>query len=141
MSNRIPSLSLQDNLLFNLGYLIPLGLQGSFTRNPFWVSLLARLHPDPAAVEFVTRLRATYSSDYLYLRMLTTKTLLVLDPDGVRHVLDHSPSHLRRWQAEARWHARLPAACRHDLTRGGLAGSACLQRGRARLRLPGPPER
>ncbi len=91
MTRAIPSLSLRDNLIFNLGYLIPLGLQGSFTRNRKWVGLIARLHPDPAAVKLVARLRATYGSDYLYLQMLTTRTLLVLDPDGVRRVLDHSP--------------------------------------------------
>src|SRR5690349_17768850 len=91
MKRGIPSLSLRDNLIFNLGYLIPLGLQGSFTRNRRWVGLIARLHPDPAAVRLVRRLRAAYRSDYLYVRMLTTRTLLVLDPDGVRRVLDHSP--------------------------------------------------
>jgi cytochrome P450 len=87
----IPSLSLRDNLVFNLGYLIPLGLQGSFTRNRRWVGIVARLHPDPAAVKLVTRLRATYGSEYLYLRMLKTKTLLVLDPAGVQRVLERSP--------------------------------------------------
>jgi cytochrome P450 len=87
----IPSLSLRDNLIFNLAYLVPLGLQGSFTRNRRWVGLMARLHPDPAAVKLIARLRAAYGSEYLYLKMLTTKTLLVLDPAGVQHILDHSP--------------------------------------------------
>src|SRR4051812_23846514 len=88
----IPSISLRDNLRFNLGYVVPMGLQGSFTRNRFWVGVLSRLHRDPAGVRFVHGLRSRYRSDYLYVRMVATKTLLVLDPAGVQHVLDHSPT-------------------------------------------------
>ena len=91
MDGAIPSISLRDNLIFNLGYLVPQGLQGSFTRNRFWVMVLSRLHPDPAAVRFVDGLRARYQSDYLWIRMLATKTLLVLDPAGVERVLEQSP--------------------------------------------------
>jgi cytochrome P450 len=91
MDRAVPQLSLWDNLLFNLGWVVPMGLQGSFTRNRFWVGVIARVHPDPAAVRFVDRLRAKYRREYLYVRMLTTKSLLVLDPAGVRHVLDRSP--------------------------------------------------
>jgi cytochrome P450 len=88
----IPSLSLSDNLIYNLGYAVPMGLQGSFTRNRFWVGFWSRVHPDPAAVRFVGRLRRKYRADFLYLRLLATKSLLVLDRDGVRRVLDHSPT-------------------------------------------------
>jgi cytochrome P450 len=92
MSRAIPSLSFLDNMIYNLCYAVPIGLQGSFTRERFWVGPWTRLHPDPAAVRFVSRLRRKYQSELLYLRLMTTKSLLVLDPDSVRRVLDRSPS-------------------------------------------------
>jgi cytochrome P450 len=92
MSQTIPSASLWDNLVYNLGYLIPTALQGTFTRSRFWVGFWTRVHPDPAAVRFVSRLRRKYG-DYVYLRMLTTRTLLVLSREGVRWVLEFSPDH------------------------------------------------
>ena len=91
MSGAIPSLSLWDNLIYNLCYAIPVGLQGSFTRERFWVRFWTRVHPDPAGVRFVSRLRRKYQSELLYLRLMATKSVLVLDRDSVRHVLDHSP--------------------------------------------------
>jgi cytochrome P450 len=42
-------------------------------------------------VKFVSRLRRKYRSNYIYLRMLTAKSLLILDWNGIRHVLDNSP--------------------------------------------------
>jgi cytochrome P450 len=92
MRQAFPEISLKENLQFNLGYVVPQGLQGSFTRSPFWVSALAAIHPDPAAARFVDGLLATYGSEYLYVRMLTTKTLLVLDPSGVQQILERSPA-------------------------------------------------
>ena len=91
MDRTLPSLSLWENLLFNLGYAVPLALQGTFTRNAFWVGFWTRVHPDPAAVRFVGRLRRRYRDGFLWLRLGTTKTLLVLDPAGIQHVLDGSP--------------------------------------------------
>jgi cytochrome P450 len=91
MSN-IPLVSLWENLAFNVGYLIPMALQGTFTRSRFWVGFWSRVHPDPAAVRFVNRLRSKYRSDAIYLRMLTTRTLLVLDRDVVQGVLKFSPA-------------------------------------------------
>src|SRR5712691_12443396 len=93
MSEAIPSASLWENLVYNLCYLIPTALQGTFTRSRFWVGFWTRVHPDPAAVRFISRLRKKYGSDYLYLRMLTTRTLLVLSREGVRWVLEYSPAH------------------------------------------------
>jgi hypothetical protein len=42
-------------------------------------------------VNFHRRIRQKYKSDYFYIYLLRTKSLVVLDPDGIRHVLDHSP--------------------------------------------------
>ena len=92
MNRTIPSVSLWDNVVYNLGYAVPMGLQGTFTRNRSWVGFWTRVHPDPAAVRFVGRLRRKYRSELLYLRLVTTRSLLVLDRDGVRRVLDHSPA-------------------------------------------------
>lgn len=89
--DKIPSASLVDNLVYNLVHVIPSYLRGLFTPNRFWFTFWATIHPDPASVKFITRLRKKYRSNYCYLRMLTTKSLVVLDPDGIRHVLDHSP--------------------------------------------------
>jgi cytochrome P450 len=91
--SRIPSASLWENLVYNLGYLIPTSLQGTFTRSRFWVGFWTRVHPDLAAVGFVGRLRKKYKSDSIYIRMLTTPTLLVLGRERVRWVLENSPAH------------------------------------------------
>ncbi|RNC68077.1 MAG: cytochrome P450 [Desulfuromonadales bacterium] len=88
---KIPTVSLVDSLIYNLVHVIPSYLRGIFTPNRFWFTFWTRVHPDPASVKFVTRLRKKYRSNYWYLHMLTTKSLVVLDPDGIRHVLDHSP--------------------------------------------------
>ncbi len=91
MSRNIPTVSLLDSLSYNLGQVVPAYLQGLFTRNRSWVSFWTKFHPDPLSVRFGRRLRRKYGSDYLYIRMLTTRSLLVLDPDGIRRVLDRSP--------------------------------------------------
>src|ERR687895_282220 len=92
MGREIPALSLRDDLLFNLGYAIPMALQGTFTRNPRWVSFFTRVHPDPAAVRFVGRLRERYGGGIVALHLGLTKSVLVLDPDAVQQVLDRSPT-------------------------------------------------
>ena len=88
---RIPTASVLDSLVYNLVHMLPYYLRGLFTPNRFWTGFWTALHPDPAAVKFVSRLRRKYRSNYIYLRMLTAKSLLVLDRDGIRHVLDQSP--------------------------------------------------
>lgn len=91
MPDQIPALSLREDLLFNLGYVLPMAMQGTFTRNLRWVGFWSRWHPDPAAVGFVRRLRERHSARIVSLHLGLTKSLLVLDPDDVQHVLDHSP--------------------------------------------------
>jgi cytochrome P450 len=92
MPREIPALSLRDDLLFNLSYVVPMAMQGTFTRSRRWVSFWSRVHPDPAAVRFARRLRRSYPGGVLSLHLGPTKSLLVLDPDGVQHVLDNSPA-------------------------------------------------
>lgn len=87
----IPSASLWENLGFNLGTVIPIALQGTFTRRRFWVTLWGKILSDPGSVRRIHRMRRKYASDYLFVRLGTTRTLLVLDPDGIGRVLDRSP--------------------------------------------------
>ena len=88
---KIPTVSLTDSLIYNLVHVIPTYLRGMFTPNRFWFTFWTAVHPDPASVKFLTRLRKKYRNNYFYLYMLTTKSLVVLDPDGIKHVLDRSP--------------------------------------------------
>ena len=89
--SRIPAASLWDNVAFNLHYAIPTLLQGSFTPRPFWVGFFSHLQRGPNAVDFIIRLRKTLGHDYIWVRLGGTKSLLVLDPDGISRVLDRSP--------------------------------------------------
>jgi cytochrome P450 len=91
MFPRVARASLLDSLRFNLFHVIPMALQGVFRKRPFWVRLFGRLHPDPLGRRFVARLRSKYHAPYIDLLMLTKRTRLVLDPEGIRHVLEHSP--------------------------------------------------
>lgn len=42
-------------------------------------------------MNFIRRLRQKYRSDYFYIYLLRNKSLVVLDLEGIRRVLDHSP--------------------------------------------------
>lgn len=89
--DKIPAVSLTESLIYNLVHVIPSYLRGLFTPNRFWFTFWNAVHPDPASVKFLTRLRKKYRSDYFYLYLLTTKSLVVLHPDGIRQVLERSP--------------------------------------------------
>ena len=90
--HEIPALSVWEDLLFNLGYVIPMAMQGTFTRNRRWVTFWSRVHPDPAAVRFVRWLRQRHRGGVLGLHLGLSPSVLVLDPDLVQHVLDRSPT-------------------------------------------------
>jgi cytochrome P450 len=106
MARTIPTVSVSDSVAFNLGHILPYYLRGIFTKNEFWISFWNRVHRDPLAVNFIRRIRQKYKSDYFYIYLLRTKSLVILDPDGIRHVLDHSP---------------LPYAADPDLKRRGMS--------------------
>lgn len=80
-----------DNVRFNALQTVPQLLRGMFTRRPRVASLIDRLHPDPQGVRLVRELRRHYESDYLWLSLAGSPSLLVLDPRGIRDVLDASP--------------------------------------------------
>jgi cytochrome P450 len=88
---QIPVASRFDGVRFTLGHVVPIYLQGLYTRSRCWVTFFSLLHPDFLSVRFVSRLRRKYKTGYLYLNIGRTKTLLVLDQDGIKRVLDHSP--------------------------------------------------
>jgi cytochrome P450 len=89
--HEIPTLSPWEDLLFNLGYVVPMAMQGTFTRSRRWVTVMSRVHPDPAAVRFVGWLRKRHQGGILALHLGPTKSLLVLDPASIQHILDRSP--------------------------------------------------
>ncbi len=70
---RIPTLSTTEGLSYSLSQVLPNYTGGLFTPNPFWFGF------------------KKYQSDYLYLKLMGKKSLLVLDLAGIRTVLDNSP--------------------------------------------------
>jgi cytochrome P450 len=91
LARAIPTISRRDAIVFNVAYVVPYFLQGIFTRSRFWVNILGRIHPDPMAVSFVSHLRRKYRNEYIYVYMVANKSLLVLDEEGIKRVLDNSP--------------------------------------------------
>lgn len=87
----IPSASLWRNLIFNLRYLAPLILQGLFVRQKFWVQLFSLIQHDQQMARFGARLRRRYNADLVYVRLLFTKSLLVLNHADAARVLQESP--------------------------------------------------
>ena len=92
MSSNIPKVSFLESLIFNVFHVLPYLLKGVFTRNERWVTFWGKLHSDPMAVKFISRLREKYASEYLYIYLLRDKALLVLSPEGIKHVLENSPA-------------------------------------------------
>lgn len=92
MADAIPALAPWEDLLFNLGYVVPLALQGTFTRNPGWVGFWSRVHPDPSGVRFVAGLRHRHGDGLLGLHLGLKPAVLVLDAADVERVLDNSPT-------------------------------------------------
>ncbi|WP_437825693.1 cytochrome P450 [Sorangium sp. So ce1153] len=86
-----PALSSYDALVYNLGYLVPYVMQGIFTERRLWVHVWLRLHPDPGAVRFFGRMRRKYGSGCFWVRVGLRSSLVVLDRDAVRRVLELSP--------------------------------------------------
>lgn len=87
----IHTVSFLDGLLYALLQVVPSYAQGLYTRNPAWVSFWTRVHPDPLAVRLLSYWRRKYGGEYLYVPVLGSKLLLVLEPAGVTRVLDNSP--------------------------------------------------
>jgi cytochrome P450 len=91
MYSRVARASLLDSLRFSLFYVLPMAVQGVFRKRPFWVRVVGALHRDPLGRRFVAHLRSKYSAAYVDLSMLGRQTRLVLDPQGIREVLERSP--------------------------------------------------
>jgi cytochrome P450 len=87
----IPKASFLDSLRYNLAQTFPTYMQGLFTRSRFWVSFWTNFDSDSRAIRAVSRLRSKYGP-YVYLSIGGAKTLLVLNHEGVEHVLKNSPA-------------------------------------------------
>ncbi len=88
----IRTLSFFDTLIFNTLYSIPSYLQGLFTRNRFWVGFWTTVQIDRLAVRFISRLRTRYDAGYFFTSVGGSPALIVLDHDGIHHVLNRSPA-------------------------------------------------
>ncbi len=85
----IPKASLWENLRFNLRVVLPNFLQGLFIRRPRWVAWYARRSGRVETT--IDRMRKKYPAPAIQVRMLFSKTILVLDPELRRNVLVYSP--------------------------------------------------
>jgi cytochrome P450 len=92
MASKIVSVSLCDKLLFALGHLFPNYLQGLFKRSPFWTGFIQRFHPDASGRRLVMKWRRKYHARYFTVSFFGVPTVLVVDPYGIRRVLEHSPA-------------------------------------------------
>lgn len=90
--HRIATATWIDSVRFNVFHLIPYYLQGVFTRNPFFVGIMAFVRLHPFSARFGSHLKRKYGGDLLYIRVLVRKSLLVLSVRGIKHVLEHSPA-------------------------------------------------
>jgi cytochrome P450 len=89
-SRSFPSASLGENLRFNLLHVVPNLLQGLFLRRPAWVRRFTRLDTDGRAVRLCRHMVDKYGGAF-YVRVIKDRSLLVADPEAIRHVLDRSP--------------------------------------------------
>ncbi len=92
MKSRIPTVSTLDNLRFTMFHVLPYYLRGIFTRSRGWISVLSFLGLHPFSVPFGNHLKRKYGGEYFYINMGGRKSLLVLDIEGVRRILDNSPA-------------------------------------------------
>lgn len=91
MSRTIPSASLLESFGFFRAQVLPNVRQGLFKRRPDAVERNIRRGTDREAVAAAGRLRDKYG-DLVWVRVpIVFHALLVLGPQGVRHVLDRSP--------------------------------------------------
>jgi len=87
----VAKVSFGDNLHFNILHVLPYFLRGIFIRCPLTYRLLSSLGANPFSHAFARRLADKYGSTRLRINMAGRETLLLLDIDDVRHVLDRSP--------------------------------------------------
>lgn len=87
----IPSASTSASLRLNLVHFLPNYFQGLFARRPRRVALLSRLDLDRRTVRLVEQLKHEHGG-LVWVKVLGTKSLLVLDRRAVAEVLDRSPS-------------------------------------------------
>lgn len=84
--------SISESVTFTLLYLIPYLLRGIFTKNPLWTFIFDAIDTDAHVVKFCQRLRSKYRSELIYVRMLTGNSLLLFSEEGIKRVLNNSPS-------------------------------------------------
>lgn len=87
----LPAVSLLDDLCFNALVTLPNALQGLFRKRAPLVCAATRLDVDRWAIGLVGGIRARTGPGPVWVHAVTERSLLVLDRDDVRRVLEGSP--------------------------------------------------
>ena len=90
-AGELPAASLVDDLRFNALVTLPNALQGLFRRRAPIVYAATKLDVDGWAIGLVDGIRASKGPGPVWVHAVTERSLLVLDPDDVRTVLEGSP--------------------------------------------------
>jgi len=90
-AGELPAASLVDDLRFNALVTLPNALQGLFRRRAPVVYAATKLDVDGWAIGLVDGIRASKGPGPVWVHAVTERSLLVLDPDDVRTVLEGSP--------------------------------------------------
>jgi cytochrome P450 len=88
----LASASVVESVKFSLLHFVPYLLRGVFTKNRFWTFVFDAVDSDARVVKFCQQLRSKYRSNLIYIRMIGGKSLLVFSENGIRRVLNNSPS-------------------------------------------------
>jgi cytochrome P450 len=91
VAHELPTASVLEGLRFTLLGVLPNVVQGLFRRRPAVVALATRLNIDRRLVGAMDELRSRYGPGPVWVRVLTSRVLLILSLDDLRRVLDGSP--------------------------------------------------
>jgi cytochrome P450 len=92
LAESLQSASVVESIRFSLLHFVPYLLRGVFTKNQFWTFVFDAVDSDAHVVKFCQQLRSKYRSNLIYIRMIGGKSLLVFSENGIRRVLNNSPS-------------------------------------------------
>jgi cytochrome P450 len=92
LAESLQSASVVESLKFSLLHFVPYLLRGVFTKNRFWTFVFDAVDSDAHVVKFCQQLRSKYRSNLIYIRMIGGNSLLVFSENGIRRILNNSPS-------------------------------------------------
>lgn len=92
MADTFPTVSIGENVRFNVLAALPSSLAGLFSRRRRVVERLVARNTDRRVVELLSRMRRKYGSGAVWVRVLGKKSLLLFGIEEIRGVLDDSPT-------------------------------------------------